>query len=80
MGVLFQEGGLFDSMTIEDNVAYPLVERRQSRDRKTAIPAEKISCRVHDALRFVELEQTLANFQANSREACGGAPVLRALR
>src|SRR5579862_6438787 len=28
MGVLFQEGGLFDSMTIAENVAYPLENRR----------------------------------------------------
>ena len=27
MGVLFQEGGLFDSMTVAENVAYPLVNR-----------------------------------------------------
>src|SRR5919106_254574 len=28
MGVLFQEGGLFDSLTIEDNVAYPVITNR----------------------------------------------------
>src|SRR5688572_30340058 len=28
MGVLFQEGGLFDSLTIEENVAYPVVTNR----------------------------------------------------
>ena len=27
MGVLFQEGGLFDSFTVEENVAYPIVTR-----------------------------------------------------
>ncbi|MGH9630804.1 MAG: ATP-binding cassette domain-containing protein, partial [Bryobacteraceae bacterium] len=27
IGVLFQEGGLFDSMTIEENVSYPLLNR-----------------------------------------------------
>ncbi|MDQ2944724.1 MAG: ATP-binding cassette domain-containing protein, partial [Acidobacteriota bacterium] len=27
VGVLFQEGGLFDSMTVAENVAYPLVNR-----------------------------------------------------
>jgi phospholipid/cholesterol/gamma-HCH transport system ATP-binding protein len=28
-GVLFQEGGLFDSLTVGENVAFPLRERRQ---------------------------------------------------
>src|SRR6202044_1665583 len=28
VGVLFQEGGLFDSITVAENVAYPLLHRR----------------------------------------------------
>ena len=28
VGVLFQEGGLFDSVTVEENVAYPLLNQR----------------------------------------------------
>src|SRR5579871_3896529 len=32
MGVLFQEGGLFDSMTIAENVAYPLLNQRVLRE------------------------------------------------
>ena len=28
VGVLFQEGGLFDSITVAENVAYPLVNRK----------------------------------------------------
>src|ERR1700761_1841917 len=28
VGVLFQEGGLFDSITVEENVAYPLLNSR----------------------------------------------------
>lgn len=31
MGILFQEGGLFDSLTIEENVAYPLVNQKAAR-------------------------------------------------
>src|SRR6266446_6888188 len=31
MGMLFQESALFDSMTIEDNVAYPLLNQRSIR-------------------------------------------------
>ena len=29
MGMLFQEGALFDSMTIEENVAYPLLNQKE---------------------------------------------------
>src|ERR1700733_12911780 len=28
VGILFQEGGLFDSLNIEENVAYPLLNQR----------------------------------------------------
>jgi len=28
IGVLFQEGGLFDSLTIEENVSYPLLNQK----------------------------------------------------
>ena len=69
MGVLFQEGGLFDSMTIEDNVAYPLENAVTSRNGKSGIGQEQISERVREALRFVELEQTLAKFPS---ELSGG--------
>ena len=31
IGMLFQEGGLFDSLTIEENVAYPLVNQQRAR-------------------------------------------------
>jgi phospholipid/cholesterol/gamma-HCH transport system ATP-binding protein len=49
-GMVFQEGALFDSLTVRDNVAYQLVQQR--------VPDEEIDARVHDALRFVGLEQT----------------------
>jgi phospholipid/cholesterol/gamma-HCH transport system ATP-binding protein len=58
VGVLFQEGGLFDSLTVGENVAYPLENQQVG---KTAAP-EEIERRVEDALRFVELEQTLDRF------------------
>ena len=59
VGVLFQEGGLFDSMTIGENVAYPLLNQRALyKDRRQ--PANgNVEERVREALRFVELEQTL---------------------
>lgn len=54
MGVLFQEGALFDSLTIEENVAYPLLNQKSLR-----CPPEEVRQRVEDALRFVELGHTL---------------------
>jgi phospholipid/cholesterol/gamma-HCH transport system ATP-binding protein len=49
-GMVFQEGALFDSLTVRDNVAYQLIQER--------IPDDEIDVRVREALRFVELEQT----------------------
>jgi phospholipid/cholesterol/gamma-HCH transport system ATP-binding protein len=57
-GVLFQEGGLFDSFTIRENVAYPL-ENQQIENR---LSPDEIEERVRDTLRFVELEHTLDKF------------------
>ena len=54
VGVLFQEGGLFDSLTIEENVAYPLLNQRLLR-----VPPAEAQPRVEEALQFVELEHTL---------------------
>src|SRR5712691_9864128 len=64
IGMLFQESALFDSMTIEDNVAYPLLNQRSIR-----CSPEDAERRVTDALRFVELEGTLAKFPS---ELSGG--------
>lgn len=65
VGILFQEGGLFDSMTIEDNVAYPLVNQRA----RAPMPAEDVQNKVLEALSFVELERTVAQFPS---ELSGG--------
>jgi len=54
VGVLFQEGGLFDSLTVAENVAYPLINRRTHE-----VPLSQVDAKVEDALRFVELEHTL---------------------
>jgi len=51
VGFVFQEGALFDSMTVADNVAYRLREDRVAED--------EIEERVLEVLRFVELEHTL---------------------
>ena len=50
IGFVFQEGALFDSMTVGDNVAYRLREEHANED--------EIDARVQEALSFVELEHT----------------------
>jgi len=57
LGILFQEGGLFDSMNIEENVAYPLENQRSIQ-----CPKEEVQPRVVEALEFVELGHTLEKF------------------
>ena len=49
-GMVFQEGALFDSLTVRDNVGYQLIQE--------AIPDEEIDSRVREVLHFVGLEQT----------------------
>lgn len=61
IGMVFQESALFDSLTVKDNVAYRL--------REEHVPEEEISARVLEALRFVELEQTVDKFPS---ELSGG--------
>jgi len=51
VGFVFQEGALFDSMSVAENVAYRLREDR--------VAEEEIEPRVLEVLRFVELEHTL---------------------
>ncbi len=53
-GMVFQEGALFDSLSVRDNVAYQLIQER--------VPDEEIDSRVREALRFVGLEQTFDLF------------------
>jgi len=50
VGMLFQAGALFDSMTVEENVAYALREH-------AGWPEEKVRARVSEVLGLVELEQ-----------------------
>jgi phospholipid/cholesterol/gamma-HCH transport system ATP-binding protein len=49
-GMVFQEGALFDSLSVRDNVAYQLIQEE--------VPDEEIDSRVREELRFVGLEQT----------------------
>jgi phospholipid/cholesterol/gamma-HCH transport system ATP-binding protein len=64
IGMLFQESALFDSLNIEDNVAYPLLNQRSIH-----CPADQVLPRVTQALDFVELGGTLAKFPS---ELSGG--------
>ena len=61
IGFVFQEGALFDSLSVGDNVAYRL--------REDAVPEAEIESRVREALRFVELEDALEKLPA---ELSGG--------
>jgi phospholipid/cholesterol/gamma-HCH transport system ATP-binding protein len=54
IGMVFQESALFDSLSVEDNVAYRLHEDR--------VPEEESHNRVIEVLRFVELENTIEKF------------------
>lgn len=53
-GMVFQEGALFDSLSVRDNVAYQLIQER--------VADEEIDQRVREALRFVGLEETFDLF------------------
>jgi phospholipid/cholesterol/gamma-HCH transport system ATP-binding protein len=61
IGFVFQEGALFDSMTVGENVAYRLLEDR--------VKGDEVDLRVREVLRFVELEHTLDLFPS---ELSGG--------
>jgi len=68
MGVLFQEGGLFDSLTIEENVSYPLANLAGFIAlRKRCTRAPKKPCASSSS------STPWRSSQANSRAACGAA-------
>ena len=52
MGIVFQEGALFDSLPVYENVAYRLRE-------EGLIQEQEIERRVREVLRFVELEEAI---------------------
>jgi phospholipid/cholesterol/gamma-HCH transport system ATP-binding protein len=64
IGMLFQESALFDSLSIEENVAYPLLNQPSIKCAKG-----EVRPRVEEALKFVELEGTLEKFPS---ELSGG--------
>ena len=61
IGFVFQEGALFDSLTVAENVAFRLQEENVAEDEMEA--------RVREALRFVELEAAVDQYPA---ELSGG--------
>ncbi|HEX3968140.1 MAG TPA: ATP-binding cassette domain-containing protein, partial [Edaphobacter sp.] len=61
IGMVFQESALFDSLSVEDNVAYRLHEDH--------VPEEEAHKQVVEALKFVELEQAIDKFPS---EISGG--------
>ena len=65
IGILFQEGALFDSLTIQENVSYPLLNQHG----REHLAASEIDSKVRETLRFVELEHTLQQFPS---ELSGG--------
>ena len=64
LGMLFQESALFDSMTVAQNVAYPLLNQKA-----IAIPRDKMEPAVRSSLSFVELEHTMDKYPS---ELSGG--------
>jgi len=61
IGFVSQEGALFDSLTVGENVAYRL--------REEHVDDDEIEARVLESLRFVELEETVERFPS---ELSGG--------
>jgi phospholipid/cholesterol/gamma-HCH transport system ATP-binding protein len=61
IGMVFQESALFDSLNVEDNVAYRLHEE--------LVPEAEAHARVVEALKFVELEAAIDKFPS---ELSGG--------
>jgi phospholipid/cholesterol/gamma-HCH transport system ATP-binding protein len=61
IGFVFQESALFDSLTVEENVAFRLREER--------VAEEEIEARVREVLRFVEMEDAIEKYPA---ELSGG--------
>jgi phospholipid/cholesterol/gamma-HCH transport system ATP-binding protein len=57
IGMVFQEGALFDSLTVRDNVAYQLIQER--------VADEEIDKRVREALSFVGLEETFSLYPSS---------------
>lgn len=62
LGMVFQEGALFDSLTVRENVGYKLFEG-------TAMPVPEVDARVREVLGFVGLDEFAARMPS---ELSGG--------
>ncbi|HSG01501.1 MAG TPA: ATP-binding cassette domain-containing protein [Vicinamibacterales bacterium] len=62
LGMVFQEGGLFDSLTVRENAGYRLYE-------ETRIPIDEVDARVHEVLGYVGLGEF---WDRNPSELSGG--------
>ena len=62
IGMVFQEGALFDSLTVKENVGYVLYER-------SGLPEDVIDAKVEELLTLVELEEMINKMPA---ELSGG--------
>lgn len=62
IGVVFQEGALFDSLTVAENVAFRLEEEGR-------LSEEEMEAKVREVLRFVEMEEAMEKLPA---ELSGG--------
>ena len=65
MGIVFQEGALFDSLSVYENVAFRLREN-------TEITEEAVERRVREVLRFVESRRPLIVCRPSFPAACAG--------
>ena len=78
VGILFQEGGLFDSLTIAENVAYPLVNQHAAQATATAAPEEVDRARAASRCASSNWSRRSTNFPASSPAACAAASESRA--
>ena len=71
IGMVFQESALFDSLTVEDNVAYRLHEEH--------VPEAEAHARVVEALQFVELEARSTSSPPTFRRDAPSRSIARAI-
>ena len=70
IGMVFQEGALFDSLSVYHNVAYRLHEQ--------GVPEEDVEPEVRRMLRFVNLEDAIDKMPAELSEAARRVGIARA--
>ena len=58
LGMVFQEGALFDSLTVRENVGYRLFE-------ETNLPVDEVDTRVREVLGFVGLSEYFASMPSD---------------